>query len=162
MGHYLNERYPYQYNDAICCYYTWNDCCIMQGVVNWKKELIIVKEHHFSRTSKAEIATIINFSYPWINRNPYLRDELSGCYYQDFNDESDLVMLDEIGEELLDTGRFIFEPEKTSTKYRPQCLQMMLKALSYALNSTSHSFGTRGKKPDFLDPVEVCYRDYNS
>ncbi len=159
MG-YLNERYPYRYNDAICCYYSWEDTCILQGVVNWKKELIIVKEHHFSKTSKAEIATIINLGYPWINKNPYFADELSSCYYQDFNDESDLAMLDEIGEELLDTKRFIFEPEKTPTKHRPQCLQMMLKALNYALNSTSHTFSTRGKENYFLNPGEVWYRDY--
>lgn len=160
MG-YLNERYPYQYKDAICCYYTWEDCCILQGVVNWKQELIIVKEYHFSRTSKAEIATIINFVHPWVNKNPYFADKLSTCYYQDFNDESDLAMLDEIGEELLDTDRFIFEAEKTPTKYRPQCLQMMLKALNYALNTTWASFSSRGKEGYFLDPVEVCYRDYN-
>jgi putative heme degradation protein len=139
MG-YLNEKYEYRNNDAVVCYYTYKDCCIMQGVATWDKKLIVVREYHFERKAKKEIAEFIGWVKLWINKNEYLKQAIRYCYALDFSDELDLEMLADEFEEITDTGRFINMAKKTESKHRDKCLQMLVKSLNYALNRGSISY----------------------
>jgi hypothetical protein len=139
MG-YLNEKYEYRNNDALVCYFTYKDCCIMQGVATWQKKLIVVREYHFERKAKEEIAKFIDCAYPWINKNPYFKQAVGECYGLDFTDESDIEMLEDEFEEIVDAKRFINVANKTGSKHRDKCLQMLVKSLNYTLNHKSNSF----------------------
>lgn len=156
---YLNERYPYEYGDAIACFYSYPDTCILQGVISWDKKLIIVKEYWYQNASKTNVADVIKFTEPWINKNSYLADMLGGCYCTDFSDENDLMMLEDGFKELKDGGRIVYEAEKTDTKNRDKCLQILTKALSLALNSpyTTQSFSHRGNQY-FPNPREIAFK----
>jgi len=141
MEYYLNERYPYQRNDAIACYYTYEDTCVLKGKVDGKRKLIVSDEIWFPKDStKEEIAqSLILYSKPWINKNDYFAQTVGYCYYLDFKDENDLTMLTDEFEQLLDNNRFCYEAERTGTKNRDKSLKILVKALSYALNSRSKS-----------------------
>lgn len=162
MGYCLNERYPYNYQDAIACFYSFEDSCILQGVVRWDKKLVISKENHFTNASKNEVANFIKFtSKPWINKHQYFLDAVDDYYYcLDFDDESDLAMLEDGMKELKYNDRLIYIAEKTQTQNRDKCLQILVKALNYYLNknSISISFSTGGN--DFFPhPATICYSE---
>lgn len=162
MEYCLNEKDPYRYQDVIACFHTFEDTCILQGVVRWDKKLIISKEKHFTNASKNEVANFLKFtSKPWVNKNPYFLDTLKGCYYcLDFADEEDLAMLEDGMKELLYNNRLIYAAEKSQTKNRDKCLQMVVKALNHYLNknSISISFSTGGN--DFFPhPATICYSE---
>lgn len=161
MELYINEKYPYGSKcDAICCYYEYGDIITMQGVVNWQQRLIIVKEIHFGKVEKDEIVKLISGEHPWINKNDYFAKALGylKSYYLDFNDESDIKMLTDEFTELIDNNRVVYEAQKTNSKNRDKCLQLVVKALHESLVSGVSSFMER--KEPFLNPYDIHYRDY--
>lgn len=156
---YLNEKYPYKYGDAISCYYSYTDTCVLQGVITWDKKLIIIKEYWFQKESMMNVASLIKFTYPWIAKNDYLAELFRGCYFADFSDENDLILLQDIFQELKDNQRIIYEAERTPTKNRDKCLQILMKALNPALSlpSKRYSFSHHGNE-NFPKPREISER----
>lgn len=157
MEYYLNERFPYRSNDASACYYTYEDTCVLKGRVNDERKLIVYDEIWFEKDStKEEIAqSLAPYSDPWINKNDYFAQVVRYCYYLNFRDEDDIAMLTDEFQELLDNNRFCYEAERTGTKNRDKCLQILVKALSYALNSPSRSIAiVTAKQEPFRNPFK--------
>ena len=134
---YLNEQYPYRHNNAIACYYSYDETCILHGTVNAKKELIILDEFNFEKKSITFIANYLTeFKINcWINKNDYLASLLKYCYYLDFKDDQDVEQLSDLFKSLLENNRIIFQYEKQSKSYRENALPILVKALSYMLFS---------------------------
>lgn len=162
MEYCLNERYSYRYQDAIVCYYSFEDSCVLQGVVRWDKKLVISKERCFTNASKNEVANFIKFTRsPWINKHQYFLDTVDDYYYcLDFDDESDLAKLEDGMKELKYNNRLIYATEKTETRNRDKCLQLLVKALNHYLNRNSIdiSFST-GSNEFFPHPATICYSE---
>ncbi|WP_414588981.1 hypothetical protein [Scytonema sp. PCC 10023] len=162
MEYYLNERFPYQRNKAIACYYTYEDTCILKGKVDDERKLIVYDELWFGKDStKEQIAqSLKSYSDPWINKNDYFAQVVGYCYYLNFRDEDDIAMLTDEFQELHDNDRFLYEGERTGTKHRDKCLQILVKALSYALNSRSIGGGSlSGKSESFRNPFKNSSRN---
>lgn len=153
---YLNEKYPYTYGDAVACSYNYEDTCILQGVITWDKKLIIVREYWFQKESMTNVASRLKFTKPWIKKNNYFGELFRACYFADFSDENDLLMLQDIFQELKDNKRIIYEAERTATRKRDECLQILMKALNPALNSSGkrYSFSHHGNE-DFPEPRDI-------
>jgi hypothetical protein len=134
---YLNEKQPYTHNNAIACYYSYDETCILHGSVNAKKELVILDEFNFEKKSITFIADYLaEFKIKcWINKNDYLANLLKSCYYLDFQDEQDVEQLSDLFKSLLENNRIVFECEKQIKSSREKTMPILVKALNYMLFS---------------------------
>ena len=132
---YLNETRPYRDNKAIACYYSYDQTCILDGVVSINKELIIREEHNFEKKDITVIGDYLKkFNTKiWVNKHDYFRDVLNNCYYLDFQDQQDCEQLSDLFRALLGCDRIKFQYEKQTNTYREKALPILVKALSYAL-----------------------------
>jgi hypothetical protein len=132
---YLNENYPYTRSDAIACFYSYEKTCILKGLVNEDKKLIICEELNFEKKSVTFVAEYLNTftGKCWINKNPYLANLLGSCYFLDFEDEQDCCQLEDLFKSLIAEDRIVFNGKKPLNSNREKTLPILIKALSHSL-----------------------------
>ncbi|MBD2303619.1 hypothetical protein [Nostoc sp. FACHB-190] len=143
---------------AVACWYTWEDCYILDGKVDENKNLIIESELLLKNSSIEVVAAILaDKRNVWTNYHPPLKQALNTCNQVDFDgqDSRDIQPLEDLFKCLKSENRLFLSREIKEANFanHSSCVKLLLKAFVNDLCGSNQGFSgsiaTVIKRKDF-------------
>jgi hypothetical protein len=145
-----DNKYMKNISEAVCIFYTYDNTCILVGVVNENYNIILQKEIYFQKAGIEDIRDFIidnkeeaikkiidnGYGQPpiWTNKNIFLADALSGYLRNqiDFENEHkpDYGAIEDLYSSLVASNRILkLDGVTMQNSYSSHCLKMLLWAI---------------------------------
>lgn len=131
---------------ATACWYSWEDCYILNGAVDNNRNLYIQSEMLLKNTSIEIVANLLETdSKPWINFHPPLREALNNqCNEVNFDIEhlSEIAPLEDLFKCLKAENRLFLSKKVKEVNFanHSNCVKLLLKAFTKELCSLNQGF----------------------